>query len=275
MTGAKPSLLNGMTNPDSASQHSTYLPSPTEAARARYAFTNRLVGLVDSPGKKRKGERTRDRVLLATARLLEATGFRGLRHTDICVEAGIGVATFYLYFEDKLAACRTVLEDFIGFIATVEDPTLGALREIAADERDPYPGILLANITTLRLATANLGLFRCFLESIYETDEFIGLWRQFSHQWYRRSALSMLRRGFGEDEDDIVFRVTLAGGMVDEALRALLVFADDRLVARAGRVAPDEVALAEHLSAAWYRIVIGTNPPEDIERSARRALAAA
>lgn len=237
-----------------------------------YSFANRLAEMSDAPGKKRKGERTRDRIMLATCRLLETTGFRGLRQTDICAEAGIGVATFYLYFNDKLAVCRAVLEDFIGFIASVDDPLLQPLRLVVRDERDPFAGILLANLATLRLAKANTGLFRCFLESIYETDEFIGMWRRFSHQWYRRSALSMLRRGLGQSEDEIVFRVTLAGGMVDEALRSLLLFADETFAERAQRVAADDALLAVRLSEAWYRIVIGRDPLPDVHAAACKAI---
>ena len=66
--------------------------------------------------KARKGERTRARLIARTAFLLETKGYRNLTQADICEAGGIGVATFYQYFQNKSEICHCVMRGFIEFM---------------------------------------------------------------------------------------------------------------------------------------------------------------
>lgn len=238
------------------------VPSP-QPLHLLYSYPTHLARAVENPGGKRKGERTRDRILAETARILNDRGFGALRQPDICEAAGIGVATFYLYFQDKLDACLHVLRGFTAFMQQVEDARLVPLQTAARLETDPYASFLHANLTTLWLARANTGLFRCFLDTAAETDAPMRLWREISAGWYRRVARNLVRRGIAEPSDRLLLRAALAGGMVDEFLRALLIGQTPDLVALSERECPTDAALAALLSDAWYRLVFGRDPPAD------------
>lgn len=237
-----------------------------------YSYVRHLEQLAKDVDGKRKGERTRDRILAVTARLLNERGFRGLKHNDICEAAGIGVATFYPYFVDKFDACRAVLKGFIDFIPTADPFELRPLHDAARASKDPYASIYFSTLGTIRLARENTGLFRCFLETVGETDELMQLWREFSHSWYLRSAQRMVQSGATDAGDALMFRTILAGGMVDEFLRSLVLAEDPKLAALTKALFLEDSQTAEMLSICWYRTVLGHDPNSADLETARAAL---
>src|SRR4051794_12715521 len=64
----------------------------------------------------RKGERTKARLKASAAKVLERTGYLDMRVSDVCDQADVGLATFYLYFENKAEITRAVLIDFLDHI---------------------------------------------------------------------------------------------------------------------------------------------------------------
>lgn len=237
-----------------------------EPADKPYSYVQHLERLASDIGGKRKGERTRDRILAVTARLLNERGFRGLKHNDICDAAGIGVATFYPYFQDKFDACRSVLKGFIDFIPTFDPIDLRPLHDVARAAKAPYASIFVSTLGTIRLARENTGLLRCLLETVGETDELVELWREFSHSWYLRTAHRMLQAGVAGSKDALMFRTILAGGMVDEFLRSLVLAEDIQLTALTSTLFTDDSEIAQTLSICWHRTVLGYEPdPADIE----------
>jgi AcrR family transcriptional regulator len=237
-----------------------------------YSYVQHLELLALYIDGKRKGERTRDRILAVTARLLNERGFRGLKHNDICEAAGIGVATFYLYFQDKFDACRAVLKGFLEFIPAFNPQEMRPLHAAAHASKDPYISIFFSTLGMFRLARENTGLFRCFLETVGESDELMLLWREFSHNGYLRTARRMLRSGATGTTDALMFRTILAGGMVDELLRALVLAEDPKLVTLADTLFIDDAEAAEMMSICWYRIVLERDPDDEDVSAARVAL---
>jgi hypothetical protein len=62
----------------------------------------------------RKGDRTRVRLRIACARLLEQRGYHTMRVADITEEAGVAEGLFYTYFKDKLEITLQVLTTMLG-----------------------------------------------------------------------------------------------------------------------------------------------------------------
>jgi TetR/AcrR family transcriptional regulator, transcriptional repressor for nem operon len=71
--------------------------------------------LATDPPKK-KGLRTRERLKIATAKILSQRGYHAMRAVDITDAAGVAESLFYTYFNDKLEITLLVLgsmmEDF-------------------------------------------------------------------------------------------------------------------------------------------------------------------
>src|SRR5690606_29851449 len=99
----------------------------------------------------RKGERTRLRLLAATAGLLQSTYFHTLRVTDICRRARVSQGTFYLYFTDRNDIVATLLADFA---ARVFD----TLDAACAGRDDSYGSVFAPTLAYVRIFRANRGL---------------------------------------------------------------------------------------------------------------------
>jgi len=68
-----------------------------------------------------KGRRTRERLLDATADLMEARAVRDLKVTEIAARAGAATSTFYLYFDDVVEAVLAVTERLEQYTPELED----------------------------------------------------------------------------------------------------------------------------------------------------------
>jgi AcrR family transcriptional regulator len=79
----------------------------------------------------RKGRDTRERILLATEKLLACPPGTPITLSAVAREASLGMTTLYLYFSDLTELVLAVLE---GIMATAEDAYVGHLRERWPDE---------------------------------------------------------------------------------------------------------------------------------------------
>ena len=66
--------------------------------------------LRESPPKQ-KGLRTRQRLKIATAKILARDGYHAMRVSDISARARLAEGSFYVYFKDKTDAALTVLRE--------------------------------------------------------------------------------------------------------------------------------------------------------------------
>lgn len=233
-------------------------------SRQSESYTTRLAAELKSDPPKRKGERTRRRLELAAAKVLERNGFHGLRVGDITKAARASDGAFYIYFKDKKEITLSVLEDFL------TSTPLGTVR--AGKHDTPFEGIRGANLLWLRHVRANAGLMRCVFQVSDEDTEFSRLVHATNRTWYERVARSVVRNHpqEGVDPEAALFAAWTLGGMTDELLRRIVVYPDPNLVGFLGQTADDDEALADALAVIWYRVLYPDRPlPEGLYGLAR------
>jgi AcrR family transcriptional regulator len=201
------------------------------------SYCERLAAAGRAPGL-RKGERTRLRLLAATADLLQTTFFHALRVTDICCRARVSQGTFYLYFSDRADIVTRLLTDFA---ATVFD-TL----DTASDRDDAYGAVHAPTLAYVHIFRANRGLLRCLTQLTEESRAFEQIYRELNAGWNRRAA-----RAIGQDPANALAAAYALSSMVDEFLTTLYVRQDPELAF----LADDPARVAAILSRLWYRAV--------------------
>ena len=86
------------------------------------------MGAEKKPKKDKRSERTRALISKALQALLQKEAFSGITVNDICVEAEVSRATFYLYFEDKYMLLRFTMGRWGDDISQLADT--GDLRSL-------------------------------------------------------------------------------------------------------------------------------------------------
>ncbi|HEX5378429.1 MAG TPA: TetR family transcriptional regulator, partial [Phenylobacterium sp.] len=111
---------------------------------------------VDPPARKR--DRTRARLLVATAEVLAEKGFERLRIADVAAAADISPAAFYAYFTDRGDAAQRVLTRFVDRLYALE----------GADQRALGGPEALRRLITAQLAVAHAdgGLLRALGQAV-------------------------------------------------------------------------------------------------------------
>lgn len=229
--------------------------------RETESYTERLAAELKSNPPRRKGERTRRRLQLAAARVLERNGFHGLRVGDITRAADASDGSFYIYFRDKKEITLSVLEDFL------TSSPLGTERG-GARRGGPFAAVRGANLLWIRHVRANAGLMRCVFQVSDEDTEFSRLVHATNRTWYERVARSVVRNQPDDavEPDAALFAAWTLGGMTDELLRRIVVYPDPNLVGFLGETATDDEALATAVAVIWYRVLYPDWPlPEGLD----------
>jgi AcrR family transcriptional regulator len=217
--------------------------------------------LRDSPPKQ-KGQRTRQRLRIATAEALERTGYHAMRVLDITTAAEVAEGLFYVYFKDKTEATLSVLnemlEDFLG------------LSTLTPDERDSFGSIRAANRRWLAVCRANAGLMRCLLQVSDEEPSLTGLAQRANRLWYDVVAQAHVkRRGQPRAKPAVLFATYLLGGMMDELVRKLFIYPDPGLQKLQKKLRADDNAIADAASVIWLRVLSPeARPPADLPKAA-------
>lgn len=178
----------------------------------------------------RKRDRTRARLLAATAQVLEEQGFDGLRVADIAKAAAISPAAFYVYFSDRHDAAQRVLSRFADRLYALDAPAQAA----------PGAESLHAAVRTqLAVARANRGLLRALGQAEDASQPLAALTQRLRTRWTRWAAALLLGpEGVAGQEGAI------------EALEDMMVGALRRLSAGPATVAEVE-ATASALVQVW------------------------
>lgn len=198
-----------------------------------------------------KTARTRLRLMAAIAALLEESGFHDLRVADCAARADLAHGTFYRYWPDREAAAQDVLA---GFMATVR-----ARRPPGAPGTAPYPRIVAANHYYVRVYRANAGLMRCLMQLGNVLPAFAHIGQQAN-----LALAARVVRGWERAEPaarllparEKIARALACIAMVEGVLRDLYV-----RPALAPLASMNEDEVAELLSASWFRILLGRDPP--------------
>jgi TetR/AcrR family transcriptional regulator, transcriptional repressor for nem operon len=211
------------------------------------SFVDALALRLQEDPPTRKGERTRGRIKVATAKMLERLGYHSMRVLDITQEAGIADGSFYVYFKDKSEAALAVLSEFVEFM-----PPGGS---VGSASRTAFETIRETNYRFIRLARANAGLMRCMLQVVDEHPDFSALVQKVNRDWYSRVSRSVIRHyPSGAVDDDAMLLMTYAlGSMMDELVRRLVIYPDQNLLKLTDKIVPTDKALADALSVIWYR----------------------
>lgn len=214
------------------------------------SYVGSLAAIAQEAASSRKGERTRKKIELATAKVLAERGYHDMRVIDITGEAGISDGAFYVYFKDKREATLSVLHGFVVFMA-------GDARELDGSAPTAFEAIRRANRKWIEIGRANAGLMRCILQ-VGDTDkEFASLVQAQNNEWHERVARSVVRRypAGAVDENAVLFASHALGAMMDEVIRRLVVQLDEALVAVFGKLTPTDDDVVDALSVIWHRVL--------------------
>lgn len=96
--------------------------APRIAALPRLSHVRLLRRRMEAAQPQRKRDRTRARLLWATAQVIAEKGLDRLRAPDIAAAAGVSVGAFYVYFIDRDDAARQVLTAFVERLFAPGDP---------------------------------------------------------------------------------------------------------------------------------------------------------
>jgi len=207
---------------------------------------------------RRKGERTKDALKLATVKLLNKNDYINLRVADICKEAAVSTGTFHRYFTDRAEIAADVLKDYLEISETI----LFSQDSLIENDHDP---IYIATRNWLLAAQANPGLVRCLLQLREEVPAFANVYEEFDHYWYDKIAANIQKR-IPEKKPTEAYSLIAAyalGGMVDDITRRLIIRKDAKLVAAVQETAPTMDELAKLLSKFWHRIIYCDDPISD------------
>jgi AcrR family transcriptional regulator len=221
----------------------------TSGESAGLSFVSYLEGQLAGDSLPRKRDRTRQRLTIATARVLGRLGYHALRVIDIVTEAGLAEGSFYVYFRDKADAAahvlRTMLEEFFGrqMKPSASNGRFEALRE--------------SNRLWIALCRNNSGLMRCALQLGDELPEFAQLVQGLNRRWHERISRSVVRH-YPEGAlapENALLAAYMLGAMMDELVRRLIIYPDQDFHKLLRDLGMDDNGLADAASAIWTRVL--------------------
>jgi AcrR family transcriptional regulator len=190
----------------------------------------------------RKGERTRRRVLWATAVALAETSFAQLNMDLIAQAAEVSRAALYQYVGSKEEAVRTVLTDFQS--RTLAIP-LAAMRTANLAET-----ILRTNRYYIDYFANNAAFMERVRELHQIMPELTAEKQRVNREWADRLVRSATRRGAADLlPERLRIRAFLMECMIDDVLREIFVIANPDL----REAARDLDLLAEEITRVWLK----------------------
>lgn len=204
---------------------------------------------------KRKSDRTRAALKVATAKLLEQVGYKDLRVADIAKIAKVGTATFHDYFDNRTHIAKEVMTEFVDVILSVKIEPHGYSTAFAS--------IYFTTKGLMDLYQNNVGLMRSLIQLGDQDEEFAMIWRRMSTGWYDVVTSAIIKRYLGDADKKFLFMTIYSvGGMVDEFMRGLYVYKDAPILDILEQYNIGDEALAYFLSIMWYRSIFGKDPDE-------------
>ncbi len=232
------------------------------------SYVRRLGRRLKESPPKLKSDRTRMRIRLACAQVLEERGFHAARVIDITNAAGLAEGSFYVYFRDKTDAATDVLSSMLDHFGDI----LGRPRE----SDTPFNALRDSNRRWIAYCRQNPGLMRCLLQLGDEVPEFAKLTHRVNRTWYERVARSVLRRfpRKGLAHGEVLFAVYALGSMMDEIARKLFVYPDPFFLEMLKELALDDEGLADAASVIWFKILYpGVRTPTKLSGLAEKLMA--
>jgi AcrR family transcriptional regulator len=211
--------------------------------------------LRDNPPRL-KGQRTRARLLLAAAQVLEERGYHAMRVGDITTQAEVAEGSFYVYFKDKTEISVEALTRFFDdYVAKAMTPATGDT---------PFARIRSTNRLWFRVCRANPGLMKCVFQVGDYVPEFLQISQKINRRWAEVVAESIQRRRAEDDPDAVRLAGYMLVAMADEIARKMIVLPDESFIevlARMGAAADD--TLSDAVSVVWHQLAYGDAPTSD------------
>lgn len=211
---------------------------PVEHARGQNEFCDWLASDRES---LRKGERTRNDLMVTCAELLAAEPFDRLTVSGLCNVAGVAHGTFYVYFDNL----NTLLAEVLGlFVDYVQIQMRLAARRGKAPVRD-------TTAAYYALFKENAGLMKCLVMGIDAFPVARTAFQRLNNEWAITVVRSLQRQNQAGDHkaDELMRRAYALGGMVDQYLIALFVSEDPWIAS----ISQDPEAVIATLTEIWMK----------------------
>lgn len=217
-------------------------------AKTNRSYISYLEEKLKTDPPKKKGERTRAKLLLAAAKVMGEVGFHGMRVADITQSASVSDGIFYVYFNDKKDISLTLLEDFLASTHLLNS-------EAEAAPGTPFEQICSANLGWIEGVRTNSGLMRSMYQLADEDPEFGQLVYASNRDWSQRVVQSVMRnRALSEDYRFAVFFATsVLIGMMDELMRRMVIHPEPAMIEFIEDNVANDEELAVALAILWYR----------------------
>jgi AcrR family transcriptional regulator len=199
-----------------------------------------------------KRQRTRQKLIAATAAQMELNGYDDLTIEGIIEAADIARGTFYLHFQNRSEAALAVQRAFIAMMRR--------RRPRGASRMPAFDAIYFMNVFYIKCYKANAPLLAGKESLMHERPELSVSRDHRNHKW----ALLILRdlaRRTGQNyaevlTPDMIFAVRATVGMADETLREVFVHRSPSFTS----VATNDDEMARVLSVLWFRSLYGRDP---------------
>lgn len=228
-----------------------------------FSYIDHLEEQLRTAPPRQKGLRTRQRLKIATAKILARDGYHAMRVSDISARARLAEGSFYVYFRDKTDAALTVLSELL-------EEFLDLGNRTHHGERSQFEAIRDGNRRWIAVCRANAGLMRCILQLGDEDPRLAELAQRGNALWYERVAQSSARRRGTQTSHASRFAVYMLGSMMDELVRKLIVYPDPHFHALLGQIgATEDEVVADAASVIFLHVLNpGAPVPATLHRSA-------
>lgn len=220
------------------------------------SYSDHLANKLRDKPPRLKGQRTRARLLLAAAQVLEERGYHAMRVGDITAQAEVAEGSFYVYFKDKTEISVEALTDFFEvYVARAMTPAIGDT---------PFARIRWTNRRWFSVCRANPGLMKCVLQVGDNVPEFLQISQKINRHWADLVAESIKRRRADDDPDAVRLTGYMLVAMADELARKMIVLPDDLFIEVLALMGADtDDVLSDAVSVVWYQLAYGDHPTDD------------
>ncbi|NLC42285.1 MAG: TetR/AcrR family transcriptional regulator, partial [Erysipelothrix sp.] len=155
--------------------------------------------------KTKRGRQTFQALLNAAEHQFYVLGYHGATIKDITSDAGVGLGTFYIYFNDKKSCYQYLLLQYSHYIRS----QIAQKIEQAKDRREAER---LGLLEFLEIVRDNASIYHIIWESLYiDKDLFIEYYTTFAQYYMRAIEANINTKGGYKDVDPEVLAYTLMG----------------------------------------------------------------
>lgn len=155
--------------------------------------------------KTEKGQETLDKIILVAEQLFSERGYYKTSIKDITKEAGVGIGTFYIYFDDKHSLYQTILTEYGRFIRK----TIAASVKRATTRQEAER---IGIETFVQLVRNDPSMYNVIWEALYVDKQlFVDYYKRFSENYTRQIVKAQEAGEIVADYDPEVLSYMLMG----------------------------------------------------------------